>query len=97
MDSGAYRSDDLIQRLLTDGHAQVDQSNERKLMGGQGVADGRLAAVRVPTQQTVRSKPHTSQMFKPVHDLQMCGRHLEDVGSSVSIENLVRPPEKFGE
>ena len=29
MDSGANRSDDVIQRLLADGHARVDQSNER--------------------------------------------------------------------
>ena len=27
----------------------------------------------------------------------MCRRHLEDIGSSVSIENVIGPPKKFGE
>ena len=96
VDSGANRSDDLIQRLPADGHAQVDQSNERELMGRQRIAYGYIAAVRVPTRQTVRRKPHASQIFNTVRDLQMCRRHLEYIGSSVSVENLIRPPEKFG-
>ena len=97
MDSGANRSDDLIQRLLADAHAQVDQSNERDMMGGQGVAYGRLAAVRVPTQQTVRRKPHTGQSFDTVRDLKMRRRHLEDIGSSMSVENVFGASEKLGE
>ena len=58
---------------------------------------GVLQQSRVPTQQTVRCKPHASQMFNTVREFQMCRRHLEDIGSSVSVENLIRPPEKFGE
>ena len=66
-------------------------------MGRQGIAYGRLATVRVPAQQTVRRKPHTSQTFYTVRNLKMCRRHLENIGASVSVENFIRPPEKFGE
>ena len=34
-------------------HERVDQANERDLAGSQGIADGRLAAVHVPSVQAV--------------------------------------------
>jgi len=74
----------------------VDQSNERYFTRGPGIAYGRPAAGRIPAERTFRCQAQAGDMFFTMGEQQVCGRYLEDISTTVFIENSTVSREKVG-
>jgi len=78
-------------------HARVDQAHKRDVACRQGVSDRGLAAGRVPAKRASRCEAHAGEVVGTFRDLEARGRHLEDVGAAVCVENLVRMSQEVRE
>jgi len=61
-----------------------DDADERNRWAD-GVADRRLAAARIPSEEALRREPQSRNVMLSLHECERGGRNLDDVGAALRV------------
>lgn len=61
-----------------------DDADERNRWAD-GIADRRLAAARIPSEEALRREPQSRNVMLSLHECERGGRNLDDVGAALRV------------